>query len=618
MQALIKFLIYILSSIFGKKDPVEPTQPEQPATPPLPTEEEMSAELTKAYRLQLGRDPTADELQVRLQELSEHMSTLNSISDELYNSVDGKEYRHFIKQSIEAFYNKYLHRDPDTEGYMSYYKRAYEQTATLAEIEEEIATSMEAHNIISNIRTDVNELYKEVLKREADDEGLKTYSTKIYARKLSLEELRDILTQSEEYKAMNRMPEGYPLKSFFLAEYSTHAGRAVWTSMGLLARNKDDNYRQSIIDKLRNAGANEIGVYIVNDNDYSEQNIKVLYQPKDRELWIKWLTRCREAGLEPTVWMMSDDPFNHFNRNSFDEITTYWNVVINEVLEPLKIKRLVPGLEAREYWRDSALMDKLGRWLKNRCPWATICFHNEPNQTEFFERDWVDMIFWQTSFWGTPEKLKGEVQYLTEKYKKPVVACEYSMEGTTAEAQALGNAAIEGGAWGALNGFGSGGPKSEQYELLKLPLPSGRFSTTAGADWEPEAFFGPVATDVKNWPKTINFKEVNFGGTQIHFNFSKSNGWVQGDIGGGSMSVANGWILQRINGKVTATTFEYFRPNQTSKGAAALYNLVADQGGKKSPFTLKKGETYGIMLSTLARNNYRTTNERSNILLFTI
>ena len=84
------------------------------------------------------------------------------------------------------------------------------------------------------------------------------------------------------------------------------------------------------------------------------------------------------------------------------------------------------------------------------------------------------------------------------------------------------------------------------------------------------------------------------------------------------MSVANGWILQRINGKVTATTFEYFRPNQTSKGTAALYNLVADQGGKKSPFTLKKGETYGIMLSTLARNNYRTTNERSNILLFTI
>lgn len=118
-----------------------------------------------------------------------------------------------------------------------------------------------------------------------------------------------------------------------------------------------------------------------------------------------------------------------------------------------------------------------------------------------------------------------------------------------------------------------------------------------------------LSANVSSWPVTSSLK-VSLGST-VTLAYDKANVWPAVDGVN-----ANPWIIVNVNGKWTAATFEWFRKGQTSKPSS----VVAGDHIKKSPlnnFRPVSGETYGWMVTSLARDAKRTVNERTNIVLAT-
>ncbi len=114
--------------------------------------------------------------------------------------------------------------------------------------------------------------------------------------------------------------------------------------------------------------------------------------------------------------------------------------------------------------------------------------------------------------------------------------------------------------------------------------------------------------DVSSWPVTSSLS-VSIGGGTVSMPYDKANVWPA--VGGLN---ANPWIIVNVDGQWTAGTFEWFRKGQTSKPMKVV------EGGhiKVAPlnnFRPVSGETYGWMVSSLARDGKRTVNERTNIVM---
>jgi hypothetical protein len=168
------------------------------------------------------------------------------------------------------------------------------------------------------------------------------------------------------------------------------------------------------------------------------------------------------------------------------------------------------------------------------------------------------------------------------------------------------------------------------------PNPGGGSSNNAGTEWESAIIMGPVAKDVMSWKKSITLHNVSFsaspvgGRISVLFPCSKSTAWKTVNLNPGgraSYSDGNWWLIQNVGGRYYATTMDYFRPGQfRNDWAPNVFWEHLSNGrsfGSKStpevaPMVYRKGETYGLMVSTLARQSWRTTNERSNIILFTM
>lgn len=158
----------------------------------------------------------------------------------------------------------------------------------------------------------------------------------------------------------------------------------------------------------------------------------------------------------------------------------------------------------------------------------------------------------------------------------------------------------------------------------------------AGADWYNPIIVGPVAQDVMSWPQNITLLDVqtnvpspNAGYSRVTFQSTKTTPWktVNMNSGGDRPSYADGnwWVIQKIGDKFYGTTMDYFRPGQfyTDWAPAVFWEHMSNglKFGKKqtdeaAPMFYQRGETYGLMVTTLARRTWRTTNERSNIVLF--
>ena len=114
--------------------------------------------------------------------------------------------------------------------------------------------------------------------------------------------------------------------------------------------------------------------------------------------------------------------------------------------------------------------------------------------------------------------------------------------------------------------------------------------------------------NVRDWPETSRVTRIQFTKDSIVLEFDKVKSWP--DLGGG---IGNPWIVAYVNGKWYAATYEWLRPGQTEKFVTAE---TIGAHTKKAPLATwkpKAGELVGFFASTFARDDRRTTNERTNI-----
>jgi hypothetical protein len=130
----------------------------------------------------------------------------------------------------------------------------------------------------------------------------------------------------------------------------------------------------------------------------------------------------------------------------------------------------------------------------------------------------------------------------------------------------------------------------------------------------PKDFKGVVwlHTNVSGWAQTANLRTV-IHSNSVEMDYNKSTEW-RGVNTAGALVNANPWIFVYRDGKWYAATWEWMRHGQTVKSKSA----VNGNHIKVSPlnkFTPVMGETYGFMISGLARTNVRNVKERSNVVM---
>jgi len=121
-------------------------------------------------------------------------------------------------------------------------------------------------------------------------------------------------------------------------------------------------------------------------------------------------------------------------------------------------------------------------------------------------------------------------------------------------------------------------------------------------------------TNVKDWAVTSELRSVNVDSSFIHLDHSKAAEWPGKNINGTELA-GNPWIFIQKDGQWYAATWEWLRPGQTRKNRSA----VNGDHIKQNPFwdwSPVAGETYGFMVSGLARDGNRNVKERSNIVMF--
>jgi hypothetical protein len=138
---------------------------------------------------------------------------------------------------------------------------------------------------------------------------------------------------------------------------------------------------------------------------------------------------------------------------------------------------------------------------------------------------------------------------------------------------------------------------------------------------------GPVAGDVFSWPTTITLHEIRLhqpspipNRWRIAFPCAKPTPWQAFELAPGNETVGNWWLIQRVGEQFFATTMDYFRADSFFNDWAPdiFWEHLSPLEPRVAPMTYVPGDTYGLMVTTVARNASRTTDERSNILLFTM
>lgn len=121
---------------------------------------------------------------------------------------------------IDNLYREILHRPVDLEGLRYYSLLLQEEKITVDEIREALKNSEEfktqllpdeiktLDELSENSKKIVNDLYFEILGREADPQGLRHFGSLIEIGKMTTEELRQALLNSTEYKRQHGLITG--------------------------------------------------------------------------------------------------------------------------------------------------------------------------------------------------------------------------------------------------------------------------------------------------------------------------------------------------------------------------------------------------------------------------
>ena len=124
-------------------------------------------------------------------------------------------------------------------------------------------------------------------------------------------------------------------------------------------------------------------------------------------------------------------------------------------------------------------------------------------------------------------------------------------------------------------------------------------------------------TDVSGWRATSQITEITITSDEICIYHTKSGRWPE-YTQDGVVAEGNPWVFGNVGGKWYAATYEYLKAGQTCKHIERRGEWGLGAHTKRSPlesWAPRKGELVGFMVSTPARDNTRTSNERSNIVM---
>jgi len=180
----------------------------------------------------------------------------------------------------------------------------------------------------------------------------------------------------------------------------------------------------------------------------------------DRDYWRGRLNRLRDSGVQPVIWMVSDDSPDVYKLGIQNQID-YQNQVVDAVDD--LVSHYVVCLECDEYY-SPAQVSKLVTELRKKGVNKPIGVHLTPHlvkdkntaRLKEYYKD-ADVIYLQTG-WANEigeGKFREHIEYALT-FGKPVVVSEYSREGITEEARHWGNIACSyKGVVGTGNGRGT-------------------------------------------------------------------------------------------------------------------------------------------------------------------
>lgn len=281
------------------------------------------------------------------------------------------------------------------------------------------------------------------------------------------------------------------------------------SSLNYLSYEMSDERRSQFRQRLKGLGDTHIYLYTQNSADD--------FLPIGYRTWFRdKLVELNSENLKPVLWLTADGSPNITSN------VPAWKSHVSAVIDNLddQVAGYVLCLECDEYW-DSATVSSLLDYVKGKTA-KPVGIHLTPgaggqNLDPTYYAG-ADYIFLQLGF-STPES--GYEVFTTEEKKAifmqalnlgiPVIASEYSLDSSSAEAKAFGDWACANGAVGTGNGrtVEACGQATDDESFVKKN--SGIFATvgiTIVAVWVVSTFRVPVTMWAEDEQYFLGFEKV--------------------------------------------------------------------------------------------------------------
>lgn len=190
----------------------------------------------------------------------------------------------------------------------------------------------------------------------------------------------------------------------------------------------------------------------------------------------------------------------------------------------------------------------------------------------------------------------------------------FTMQGVTGPVFADGSTPVLATAPAAGSGTVAGGTPVTGAPPVEVPAAAGVQNpyATSTADAINLATVTFLHANVSQWPVTSTLTDVKIGADSITLDHTKAGQWPVYNFGGVAVE-GNPWVLVNRQGTWYAATYDWLRPGQTTKQVTASDIGASIKAEPLASWTPQPGETVGFMVSTIARNGDRTSNERTNV-----
>jgi TorA maturation chaperone TorD len=265
--------------------------------------------IRRAFRDVLRREPTKSELRrYRGRMLDDGWSERDVVDDlrgrDDYRSYSGRNNTD-VDRVIRRAYDDILHRAPDQEGLRTYRRNMLNDGWTEQDVRETLRNSPEAYRMRDQYAdTVIRRAYQDILRREPDSEGLRTYRRRILDDGWDEQDVRRALRTSNERRTtttqMNRQRAEEMVQRAYrdvlgreadpngLRTYTDRVMRDKWTEADVAKALRSSNEARSTTTTMTRQRAEEMVKRVYRDVLGREADASGLRTFTDRVMKDKW------------------------------------------------------------------------------------------------------------------------------------------------------------------------------------------------------------------------------------------------------------------------------------------------------------------------------------------